>query len=327
VLISGLDADDNFGFAVDIDGDTLVVGAPGDDDGGTDVGAVYVLTRDGSGTWSVEDKLVPTGAAVADAFGHSVAIAGDDVVVGVPFDDTNGFAAGAAYVFSRSGTTWTQETKLLPAEVEEGDIFGESVAVHEDGGIVVGATGDDDEANNAGAAYVFTRNPTTLAWEQQAKLTASDADIGDNFGQSVSIDGDTLVVGADGDSENGLFTGAAYVFTRSGTTWTEDQKLLASDGTAGDVFGRSVAVDGDTIVVGAENTNPSSTPFLGAVYVFTRDGGGTWSELGTLFPDPAGSTVGLGNAVDVDGSSVVAGARDSDGAGFATGTAFIFELP
>ena len=117
--------------------------------------------------------------------------------------------------------------------------------------IVVGAWLDDDNGTDSGSAYVFTRTGTT--WTEQAKLTASDGAADDQFGISVAIAGDTIVVGAYRDDDNGTDSGSAYVFTRTGTTWTQQAKLTASDGAADDQFGSSVAIAGDTIVVGANH--------------------------------------------------------------------------
>ena len=128
------------------------------------------------------------------------------------------------------------------------DNFGDSVAIAGDT-IVVGAPGDDDNGSDSGSAYVFTRTGTT--WTEQAKLTASDGAADDYFGSSVAIAGDTIVVGASGDDDEWQCSGSAYVFTRTGTTWTEQAKLTASDGAANDHFGGSVAIAGDTIVVGS----------------------------------------------------------------------------
>ena len=170
------------------------------------------------------------------------------MVAGAHKEATGGAEAGAAYVFTRSGTTWSQQAKLLASDPQVYDNFGYSVAIDGDT-IVVGAYFEDTGAANAGAAYVFTRSGTS--WSQQAKIQTSDALSGDQFGQSVSIDGDTIVGGTPFLDTGGTNAGAAYVFTRSGTTWSQQAKIQSSDIQLNDNFGISVAIDGDTMVAGA----------------------------------------------------------------------------
>ena len=187
--------------------------------------------------------------AASDEFGVSVAISGDTLVVGAHGDNDNGTNSGSAYIFTRSGTlAWTQQAKLTASDGAADDEFGGSVAISGDT-VVVGAVWNDDNGTDSGSAYIFTRSGT--AWTEQAKLTASDGAADDNFGNSVAISGDTVVVGAWHDDDNGTDSGSAYIYTRSGTAWTEQAKLMASDGAADDEFGDSVAISGDTVVVGA----------------------------------------------------------------------------
>jgi len=259
---------DWFGVSVALQGDTLVVGAGFDDYViRADSGSVYVYTRSssssGATTWTLQAQLKPRDWDRGDQFGRSVAIDGNIIVVGQPDDDDKGIASGSAYVYTRRGTTWTQQAKLTAFDGARGDYFGTSVAI-DCNTIVVGADGDEQSGLTGGSAYVYTRTGTT--WRKQAKLRASDSgttrtDSLDDFGRSVAIAGDTIVVGAlrDNDNDKGIRnSGSVYVFQRTysnylsmDTTWTEQAKLTASDGAAGDEFGRSVAIDGDTIVVGA----------------------------------------------------------------------------
>ena len=242
---------DLFGWSVAVAGDTAVVGAPFDNTvAGTDAGSAYVFVRSG-GAWTQQAKLRASDAANGDLFGVSVAVAGDTAVVGAYDDNTvAGVDAGSAYVFVRSGGAWTQQAKLTASDAANGDAFGISVAVAGDTA-VVGAYADDTVAGgDAGSAYVFVRSGG--AWTQQAKLTASDAANGDAFGISVAVAGDTAVVGASyDDTVAGTDAGSAYVFVGSGGVWTQQAKLTASDAANGDAFGISVAVAGDTAVVGA----------------------------------------------------------------------------
>jgi hypothetical protein len=288
-------------LSVSVDGDTIVVGA-------------YVFTRSGT-TWIEQQNLTASDAAVGNSFGRSVSIDGDTIVVG-------------AYVFTRSGTTWTEQQKLTASDAAVGDGFGSSVSVDGDT-IVVGATGDDDGGWSSGSAYVFTRSGTT--WTEQQKLTASDAAGFNYFGWSVSIDGDTIVVSTRGDES----LSSAYVFTRSGTTWTEQQKLTASDAAAGDCFGWSVSVDGDMIVVGAWGDDSPGSAYVftrsgpligddrGSAYVFTRSGT-TWTEQQELTASDAAADDYFGSSVSVDRDTIVVGATGDDDGGWNSGSAYVF---
>ncbi len=256
-------ANDFFGRSVSISGDYAIVGSERDGDNGSNSGSAHIFKRDGM-TWSQEAKLLPDDGAAFDFFGESVSISGDYVVVGARFVDDNGSNSGSVYVFKRSGTTWSQEAKLLPDDGATGDFFGTSISFSGDN-VVVGASHDDDNGSNSGSAYIFERSGMT--WLQEAKLLPDDGDENDQFGQSVSISGDYVVVGAFGDDDNGGSSGSAYVFKRNGDTWSQADKLLASDGVSSDRFGESVSISGDNIIIGApgdgDNGNDS-----GAVYIY-----------------------------------------------------------
>ena len=280
----------------------------------TDIVVVYDWTAAAQ-----QAKIEASDAQTGDEFGYSVDISSDTVVAGAWAEDTGGSNAGAAYVFTRSGTSWSQQAKLVSSDIAASDKFGYSVAIDGDT-MVAGATGEDTGANAAGSAYVFTRSGTT--WSQQAKLQASDAQAGDYLGWSVGIDGDTIVVGAFGEDTGGSDAGAAYVFTRSGTTWSQQAKLVASDAGANDQFGRAVSISSDTVVVGASLEDAGGTD-TGAVYVFTRSGT-SWSQQAKLV---AGSPNGLdefGISVDIDGDSVIMGATKEDTGSQDTGAVYIF---
>ena len=268
---------DNFGDSVALDGDTMVIGARGVNPNfdPESPGAAYVFTGSGS-TWTQRAKLTAADDG-QDEFGTSVALDGDTAVIGTGREGDP--AIGAAYVFTGSGSTWTQRAKLTAADGASGDNFGFSVALDGDTAII-GAYGYEDGAGSAtGAAYVFTGSGST--WTQQAKLTADDGAEGDTFGLSVALDGDTAVIGAMA-RENPLATGAAYVFTRSGSTWSEQLKLLSSDGASGDQFGY-VDVLGAVAIVGARNQSTDNVR-AGAAYIFdiTVDDGGPVTAIEAL---------------------------------------------
>jgi len=309
---------DRFGYTVCIDGDTVVAGATYEDAGGTEAGAAYVYTRSGT-TWTQQQKLVASDAQAGDKFGIDVAISGNTIVVGAVEEDTGGSNAGAAYVFTRSGTTWTQQQKLVASDAAVDDYFGKHVAIEGDT-IAVGAYGEG--GNNVGAAYIFTRSGTT--WTQQAKLIASDAQGSDYFGWSVDISGNTVVVGAWGEDTEGSSAGAVYSFTRSGTTWTQQQKIVASDADSSDYFGQRVNVSGEVLVVGAPGEDAGGSQ-AGAAYVFTRSGT-TWSQQKKLVASDAAGSDYL-REVGIDANTIIAGAPTTSTGSSQPGNAYVFTAP
>lgn len=362
VKASNTGAGDHFGISVAISGDTVVVGASGEDSDATGVngdqtddsadfaGAAYVFVRNGA-TWAQQAYLKASNTETGDLFGGSVAISGDTIVVGARSEDSdtdvvngsqsdnNASGAGAAYVFTRSGTTWSQQAYLKAFNSDALDSFGASVAISGDT-VVVGAYGErsnatgvngdqsDNSAVDAGAAYIFVRNGTT--WSQQAYLKASNTDAGDFFGYSVSLSDDTVVVGAQFESSNAKGingdqgdnsasqAGAAYIFVRNGTTWSQQAYMKASNTDASDSFGVSVAISGNTAVVGAnfESSNATgingdqtdnSAGSSGAAYVFARNGA-TWSQQAYLKASNTDRGDFFGYSVAVSADIVVVGA-------------------
>ncbi|EYF01444.1 Hypothetical protein CAP_8277 [Chondromyces apiculatus DSM 436] len=318
-LVAGDGApDDQLGVSVALSGDTAVVGAYRDDDSGSASGAAYVFVRSG-GSWTQQAKLLAAGGAADDYFGISVAISGDTVVVGSYGDDDHGPESGSAYVFVRSGGSWTQQAKLLAPDGAALDYFGTSVAVSGDTA-VVGAYLDDDSESGSGSAYVFVRSGGS--WTQQAKLLAADGEGLDCFGSSVAVSGDTAVVGAFREGENGPLSGAAYVFARTGNLWAQQQKLVAADGAANDYFGGSVAVSGDTAIVGAYGDDDSGAD-SGSGYVFAR-AGGTWTQQQKLVAAGGAAQDSFGSSVAVSGDTAVVGAYLHRSSGVRTGAAYMF---
>lgn len=387
---SNTEANDRFGIRVAVSGDTVVVTARNEDSAATGVngnqadnsasnsGAAYVYVRSGT-TWSQQAYLKASNTGANDVFGTSLAVAGDTVVVGAYAEASNASgvngnqadnsmpSAGAAYVFVRSGTTWSQQA-YLKASNPGSDRFAYSVAVSGNT-IVAGAyfedsnaTGvngsqSDNSATDSGAAYVFVRSGST--WSQQAYLKASNTGAVDNFGFSVAVSGDTVVVGASGEDSNAwgvngyqadnsmASAGAAYVFVRSVTTWNQQAYLKASNTGANDQFGYSVAVSGDTAVVGAyledsdatwtDNGNQWNDWALdaGAAYVFARSGM-AWSQQAYLKASNTGAGDNFGQSVAVSGDAVVVGAmlEDSaavgiggdqeDNSGFSSGAVYVY---
>jgi hypothetical protein len=331
-----------------VSGDTIVVGAVWEDSNATGVngnqadnsaknsGAAYVFVRSGT-DWTQQAYLKASntqgGTPYGDEFGFSVAISGDTIAVGAQEEASNAVGvngnqsnnsamyAGAAYIFFRNGETWSQQAYLKASNTRAEALFGRSVAVSGDM-IVVGAPGEDSNATGvngnqmdhsaeyAGATYVFVRSGPT--WSQQAYLKASNTGANDAFGGSVSVSGDTIVVGASGEDSNAtgvngnqndnfaINSGAAYVFVRSGTGWSQQAYLKSSDTQShaaynGDGFGISVALSGDTVAIGCfledsqatgvnGDSSDNSALDSGSAFVFTGLGIGP-----TLVIAPGGS--------------------------------------
>jgi hypothetical protein len=322
-----------FGNSVAVDGDTMVIGAYGKNLGR---GSAYIYTRDIAGIWTQRAKLLASNSAINDLFGISVAVSGDTVVVGARYDDDNGSNSGSAYIFTRDvagslTASWTERQFLLASNGATNDYFGSSVAVDGDT-VAVGAYLDDDMGADSGSAYIFTRDVAgslTASWTERQFLMASDGAPNDHFGWSVAVSGDTVAVGAYG---NGASTGAAYIFTRASAgsltaSWTERAKLLASDGAGDDQFGFSVAVDGDTVAVGAKYDDDNGTN-SGSAYIFTRDVAGsltaTWTQRAKLLPSDGATSDYFGRSVAVSGDTVAVGALGDDDKASNSGSAYIF---
>ena len=350
-------AGDSFGIGVALSGDgaTLAVGADQEDGSG----AVYVFTRNGT-AWSQQARLKASNPDTGDSFGWSLALSADGatLAVGAYKEDSSAIGingtqgnnsateSGAVYVFVRDSGTWSQQAYVKASNTGAGDWFGWSVALADGGNtLVVGAIGEDsadsgnegnNSAQNSGAVYVFTR--TGSDWGQQAYVKASNPDAGDLFGRSLalSLDGDTLAVGADGEASNATGidgdqadnsapgSGAVYVFTRTGSDWGQQAYVKASNPDADDLFGHRLALssDGDILAVGAVgedsgaagidgNQGDNSASNSGAVYVFTRDSG-TWSQQAYIkASNPgAGDLFGYSLGLDAAGDTLAVGARE-----------------
>ena len=207
-------------------------------------------------TWTEQQELAASDGFVGDQFGWSVSVSGDTAVIGAVSKNN---AQGAAYVLVRSGGAWTQQQELTAFDGAADDYFGFSASVSGDTAVIGAWNKTINSQSGQGAAYVFVRSGGV--WTRQQELTASDGAWDDAFGYSVSVSGDTAVIGAPGN-------GAAYVFVRSGGTWSKQQELTASDETAGDYFGYSVSVSGGTALIGASAKNTNQ----GAAYVFVQSG-------------------------------------------------------
>lgn len=255
--------DDEIGYAVAIDGDLIVIGAPGDDEVAMDAGAAHTFKRSGS-SWTAQDKLVPTPGGASGYFGVSVALSKTTALIGA-WDDGSAKNAGMAFVHTTDGTAWTMESALVPTDPEAADTFGYSVALSGNTALI-GASGDDDTGKDSGSAYVFTRSGTQ--WAQDQKLLPSDGAADDVFGSSVAIWNDLATIGAYWDDDRGQFSGATYTFSMTNGHWTEQDKHAPADGIAGQKFGCAVAIDGDWAIAGAYGDDENGVE-SGAAYVFS----------------------------------------------------------
>jgi len=319
-------ANDEFGYSVSVSGDTAIVGTIfGDTIGGVDSGSAYVYVRSG-GVWIQEAKLTASDGSANDEFGWSVSVSGDTAIVGARIDDTiAGGDSGSAYVYVRSGGVWTEETRLTASDASSGDQLGYSVSVSGDTAIVGAILGDSNSAIISGSAYVYVRSGGI--WTEEAKLTASDSAIDDNFGWSVSVSGNTAIVGAvRGDSIAGVNSGSAFVYVRSGGIWTEEAKLTASDGAIGDAFGFSVSVSGDTVIVGARDDDSIAGLVSGSAFVYVRSGG-IWTEEAKLTASDGAIGDRFGISVSVSGDTAIVGAIFHDTiAGGDSGSAYVYVI-
>lgn len=301
---------DRFGYAVDIQPGVAIVGAQGDDQLDIDAGAAYVFRHNGFG-WAEETKLVASDGAWQDAFGRSVSISGSRVVVGAPLDDDNGSNSGSAYVYRFDGTNWIEEAKLVPLDGGADHFFGWSVSVSGTT-IAVGAWHADGKAWGSGKVYIFRHDGS--AWQQEADLAADDGGIGEDFGHSVSLFGDSLLVGAPGDDDQGLNSGSAYVFRRVGSVWTQEPKIIPATVTTWDQFGRSVSLSGQVAAMDGG---------IGVAYIYYFDPqAGAWDQIAHL-TEPGT----LGHSVAASNDTVIAGAAsDWNSNGEGAGALHVYEL-
>ena len=293
----------HFGAALAVDGNTVLVGSIGADASVYFRGAVYVFVRNGM-TWSQQAKLTASDSAPNDWFGETVALSGDTALIGAPHDNTY---TGAAYVFVRSGTTWSQQAKLTASDKATNDFFGRHLLLDGDTALVSTTRKSSDK----GAVYVFTRSGST--WSQQAKLTASDGASNDDFGFTLAYENNTAVIGAWAKSSR---TGAAYVFVRSSTSWSQQAKLTASDAAAGDEFSWYIDLEDDTALISAHNKSSGR----GAAYVFVRSGT-SWSQQAKLTASDAAVDNYCGFPAILRGDTVLLGAR---GVNNFAGAAYVF---
>ncbi|MFK8039215.1 MAG: T9SS type A sorting domain-containing protein [Crocinitomicaceae bacterium] len=343
-------ASDLFGFTISIDGDRAAISAPleGEDGAGGNAvdsaGAVYIFELD-AGIWMETAKIVASDRALNDRFGARICLEGDRIVIGSYIKDDVGAItiekAGAVYVFDLIGSVWTETAKLVASDIGIDNRFGYDVSLSGDR-IAVGSFYNDTDAAganpiiNAGAAYIFELAGGT--WTETTKLVASDREAANFFGLSLSMVGETVIIGAyrnryDELGANPLTNaGSAYVFNLVGGVWTETAKLVASDRDAGDYFGHNIKMDGNKAIIGAYNRDePGIGSMTGTAYIFELNGG-LWTETAKLLPSDIGAIDHFGYSVDISGNRAIVGARhedhDENGGNILnnSGSAYIFEL-
>lgn len=350
---SNSDSSDQFGYSVALDGDILAVSAWREDGGSSRSGAVYIFERNPNDTgWTQQGYLKASNAEEDDSFGFSIALSGGTLVVGARDEDSassgiNGDEssnaksnAGAVYVFVRNDLNdWSQQAYIKAPEIDNNDKFGSIVAISGDT-LVVGSPEFDRAGmsvdDNAGAAFVYTRDGTGT-WSQQAQLVATEPDADDLFGGSVSIFDDTIAVGAaeedggatgingDATDNSALSAGATYIFTRSGSTWSQQAYIKPSNTAQKQNFGGAVSLSSDTLAVGAPREdgvdtgiNGDQTPHAdtetntGAVYIFKRDGVGNWTQQAYLKSSNSESGDEFGTHVSLYSDTLAVGARWED---------------
>jgi hypothetical protein len=305
--------------SVAISGDTIVLGAPDAIDAGTSTGGAYIFVRSGT-IWSEEDQLFPSDGQTDDLFGSSVAIEGDEVLVGSRYadDTTNGlFDSGAVYAFRRNAGVWTEVQRFIHPSADSTDVFGKSVAIS-GGKAVIGAIRGDGITANTGTAYIYELVGGT--WNYQDTLASSDGVANRDFGTSVDIDGDHVVVGASFQPGLDNQTGAAYIFQNSGGVWSQTAKLIAVDGKNNDLFGVSVAISSGHVWVGANN----HSDYEGAVYEFLNDGL-SWTQI-VKWQEPIPDIQRIfGRSVAASGLNFAVGATSGNGLESRSGIAYIVE--
>jgi hypothetical protein len=313
---------DWFGFSVDLDGDYVIAGAYAKEAANCR-GVAYVFHKTGTDTWDTGTKITAFDAQDYDSFGCSVSLNGDYAIVGAFMEDGAGTDRGVAYIFHRTGTnTWDTGTKITASDAQDDDVFGFGADISGDYAIV-GAASEDGAGTNRGAVYIFHRTGTNT-WDTGTKITASDAQDDDGFGISVAINGDYAIVGAQSEDGAGTNRGAAYIFHRTGTnTWDSGTKIIAPDAEDNDNFGKSVAINGDYAIVGAEFEDGSGID-RGAAYIFHRTGTNTWDAGTKIIAPDAEDSDWYGNSVAINGDYAIVGAYKEDGAGNMRGAAYIY---
>ncbi len=317
----GVDGE-NFGNALAISGDLAVIGEQFNFDDASDSGAAYIMRFDGA-NWVLEAKLQAYDAQAYDQFGFDVAISGNTVLIGTPYDDDQGKNAGSAYIFRYTGFKWVQVTKLQPADVAEDDRFGTAVALLGDTAFI-GSPMDDDRGVRAGAVYVFKYNGSD--WVEHHKIQPPDLEEGEDyfFGMALAATRFTLIVGAQGDDESSKNSGTAFVFRNDGSEWVKHAKLKASDREPGDSFGSAIALTDNSAIIAASYDRDHGE-YTGSAYVFRRTNE-QWVEEAKLTASDGHRRQFFGRSVAILDDNVVVGAPGDEVNGYKAGAAYFYHF-
>ncbi len=307
---------EEFGVSVSLDDDYALIGAPGQYTSGIKAGAAYVFKLSET-TWSLQTKLTALNPNSSDGFGISVDLFDDYALIGASGDTDKGLGAGAAYVFKRRVSWWTQTAKLIAPDGSANDGFGSSVSLDGDYALIA-ADLNDDMGNNSGSAYVFKRNGSV--WNHQQKLVALDGAPDDWFGYSVSINSDFALIGAVNDEDT---TGSAYIFYCNDDVWTQQEKLIATDGVSGDYFGTSVCLDGYYAFIGTPGDDDMGS-YSGSTYIFKRNDS-SWNQEDKIVVQDGNAEEWFGYSVSIDEDYALVGAIGDDDMGEDSGAAYIFK--
>ena len=312
---------------MDIDGDTIVVGAKADNSAR---GSAYVFDRDQGGVdhWGEVKKLVASDQASSDYFGYAVSISGDRIAVGAIWENGR---RGAAYLYERDQGgigNWGEVKKLVASDAEASDYFGGAISISGDT-VAVGAYAEDEHGTDAGAAYLFDRNQGGVGnWGEVRKIAGWGEVAGDTFGE-LALDGDTLAVSANNDSERARHAGAAYIFGRDqggADNWGQVRKIRFVGGASWDLFGNGIDLDGDNLVVGAWNAHNADGVKTGTAFLFQRNLNGTdrWGLLQRFAADDGTDGAGFGWKVSVSGTTLAVGAPSDAETATQAGAAYLF---
>ncbi len=307
-----------FGYSVSLDGNRAAVGALGEEVSGMNTGAVYIFDLIDN-NWIQTAVLVAEDGMSNDQFGRSVSLNGDTVLIGAAFDDDNGNLSGSTYVFDLTDSGWQQSAKLLADDGVAKDLFGYSVDLV-DNVALIGAPGQVENGLDSGAAYLFTLSDQG-EWSQVKKLLASDGDVGDAFGYSVSLSDNRALIGSIFDDHQVSESGAAYVYDNLDGQWQEMGKLMADDADAKDRFGFDVSLSGDQAIIGASGDDENT----GAAYVYSLIEG-EWKQQAKIQAEDGGFGDQFGT-VDMSGNRAVIGAHSySDKSSLEIGSTYVFEM-
>ena len=311
---------DGFGGPVVIDGEYFITGASRDGNDTLRAGSAYIFhLKDGK--WTQISKLIPADGSDGDYFGYSLAINGDFAIVGAPYADVNGANSGAAYIFQREDSTWTQLIKITPSDGQVSDEFGSSVDISGQYAII-GAPRDGDNGSKSGSAYLFRNDGNS--WIEIQKLTAFDAASGDSFGGAVSIESDLILIGASTDNHEGQRSGSTYLYRLNNLEWQYVDKVVSNDGAGYDLFGHQTAIASDYMIVGAPWDN-SIAERSGSAYIFYNNDSSK-VQIAKLNPYDQALDDRFGQAVSISRGHAIVGAWKDDELGENAGAAYIYDL-